>query len=86
LATHIDLGLTPEEMADKNPATLRPMERWETGGWIPTRMKDLKPYHTFRYADDTKILYTALDNPYVNDFYVWSIKAERCEIKEFTEE
>ncbi len=76
MATHVELGLTKEEMADRNPATLRTIERLEFNKWVTVRMKDLHMKDIFRFADDHKYEYMAVTPPYVNDFYVWTIEAD----------
>jgi hypothetical protein len=83
---HEEKNLTKEEMVDLNPAILRPIQKWVTGEWVDCRLKDLKPFDEFRYQDNPTQKYTALEKPYVNDFYVWSIKARIMEIKDIVEE
>jgi hypothetical protein len=81
-------GKTKEEMADLNPAKLRKIEVLSIllGQWEECRMKDLQPGNRFRYSDDPERSFTALDYPYVNDFYVWSINADISVVKNLTEQ
>ena len=83
---HIELGKTPEEMAEMNPEPLRSMERKVDGVWTSCRMKDIKVSDVFIFTDDPEVKYIALENPFVNEEYKWSIKAKLWEIKNVTEE
>jgi hypothetical protein len=85
---HEERGLTKEEMADLNPAKLRKIERLSIlqGKWEECRMKDLHPGERFRYTDDPERTFAALEDPYVNDFYIWSINAQFVSETQITEQ
>jgi hypothetical protein len=71
-----------EDMADKNPAILRSIEKWEKGNWKACRMKNLKSGDLFRFSNEPDIEFIAIGDPYINDYYVWGISSKVSSIKE----
>lgn len=68
--------LSKEQIADLNTENLRTIERLEVE-WVVRRMKELKVGDIFRFQDKVENVYIAKKFPFVNDFYVWTIDAER---------
>lgn len=79
--------ISKEQIADLNKDNLRTIERAEgfDGGWVVRRMKELKVGDIFRFQDKVENVYVAKKLPYVNDFYVWTIDAERFDENERSE-
>jgi hypothetical protein len=81
---HEELGLTPEEMADRNPDKLRKIEKMVSDNeWKEVRLKELKKDDYFRitFLDDDlenagmTYSYIAITDAFVNENYKWAIEA-----------
>jgi hypothetical protein len=81
LAAHERLGITAEEMVARNPATLRKVQLKTPEKWVDTRLKDLKVGDVFRFLSPNESYlnekrWVAIDKPFINDYYVWTVNAE----------